>query len=255
MNKFIKEFSTSLLVPSEFVACAGRFNQILSNVQNDAFVTSQSGKMMDSASRVEEAIQAKKVRLFTDDLAAKEEARNEAFLDLYNYLEGTSQIGARPENKADADFLLTIIKKAGNRLDKLASTKKTGSITTLLDNFKEPTALETIGRLGIADLVDALTKAQTEFEGIYRTKIKAEAKIVQTNDAHAECKEVGYHICSLLQYVDAQSQIDPSFNGVISELNEVISDVMSKAHSRKTRSKDNGETSSVESVKPSEKNA
>ena len=49
---------------------------------------------------------------------------------------------------------------------------------------------------------------------------------------------MSYHISNLIQYVDAQAQKTAAFASVVPELNEAISDIMSKAHGRKTRSQD-----------------
>ncbi len=235
MNKEIKEFSTSLLVPSEFVACADIFDEIFSrNAIQDPFVKSQCVKMMGSSSKLEMMLKTMRDKHFTEDLAKKDEARNVALRSLYNCLEGSSGIEVRPDTKTGAEYLLSLIK--GNRADKSGATKKSGAILSILEKFKDPIAQNFVTQLGIADIVKSLADAQDAYKESYQTKIAAEAKEAPSSDARSQCNEVGYHITKILHYVDAQAETDSEFSGIISELNEAITDIMTKAHSRKTRS-------------------
>ncbi len=248
MNKFIREFSSSLLAPSEFVACAGRFCQILSNVQNDVFVKNEDVKMMASASKLEMILKTMRNKHCTEDLAKKDETRTIALRSLYNFLDGLSSIEMRPETKTAAEYLLSLIK--GNRADSSGAIKKSGSILSILEKFKSPIAQGYITQLGIWDIVKSLANAQDAYKKSYQTKIAAKAKEASISDARTQCNEVGYHITKILHYVDAQAETVPEFNEVISELNEAINDIMTKVHSRRTRSKDCVVTISAEPVQP-----
>ncbi len=247
MNKDVKSFFSSLLRPDEFIACAGRFCEIVSrNGPKDPYVTGKLQDIMNSSLSLEATVQAKKTALFTDDLTAKDEARNEAFCSLYSCIDGSCGITMRPDIKTAADYLMEKIKLPGNRIDRIGNTKKTGAIMRILESFKNPDAQSYINLLQISDLVTALTNAQTAYETAYQTKVTAEGKTVSVSDTKTECNEVGYHINQLFNYIDGQAQKDPAaFANLVSELNVAISDVMALAHRRRTRAKDsNGKASS-----------
>ncbi len=244
MNKSIRNLAPSLLLPTEVVATAERLDELISGaIQNDAFVTSELAAMNAGLVSLKAAIQAKRAGLYTADLAAKDDARVSAFRGIVSLLQGISGVASKADNKRAADYLLDVIDRQGKRADNLSYTRKTGAFTSILANFNQPDAQAYITQLGIADMVTEFTNAQNDFEAEYRSKVKAYAQ-QPVAVAKTQTNEVCYHIVKLIQYVDAQAQKDPAFQSAVPQLNEAIADIMSKAHGRKTRSKDANATPS-----------
>jgi hypothetical protein len=238
MNKSIKNLAPSLLLSTEVVAAAERLDDLVSGViKNDAFVTSELAAMNACLVSLKAAIQSKRTGLFTSDLAEKDQMRVQAFRGIVSMLQGISGVLSKADNKRAADYLLDIIDRQGKRADNLSYTRKTGAFTSILANFGQQDAQAYITQLGLAEMVTEFTNAQNAFESVYRSKVKAYAQQpVAVSRTHTN--EVLFHISNLTQYVDAQAQKDTSVAALVPEINEAISDIMSKAHGRKTRSQD-----------------
>jgi hypothetical protein len=238
MNKSIKGFSYSLASLPEVVTCAQRFTGIISGpIQSDAYITGEVAEIKLHAAALEAAIKTSNEGLFTTDMAAKDQARSASLRGLESYLRGVSAVKSKPDNKKAADLLLNRMNRLGKRVDKFSYSIKTGAITSILDNFKQPDAQAAIAQLAIADLITELTNAQQEFEAVYTTKVKTDVGQVNAL-ARTEAGEVCYHLVSTFWYIDTKAQKDPAYAAVVPELNQAISDIMSKARARKTRSQD-----------------
>jgi hypothetical protein len=238
MNKSIKNLAPSLLLSTEVVAAAERLDELVSGtIKNDAFVTSELAAMNISLQSLKAAIQTKRTGLFTSDLAEKDQKRVQAFRGIVSMLQGISGVLSKADNKRAADYLLDIIDRQGKRADNLSYTRKTGAFTSILANFGQQDAQAYISQLGLADMVTEFTNAQNDFETVYRSKVKTYAQQpVAVSKTYTN--EVLFHISNLTQYVDAQAQKDTAVAALVPELNKAISDIMSKAHGRKTRSQD-----------------
>jgi hypothetical protein len=238
MNKSIKNLAPSLLLSTEVIAAAERLDELISRaIKNDAFVTSELAAMNACLVSLKAAIQAKRTSLFTADLATKDDARVTSFRGIVGMLHGISGVISKPDNKRTADSLLDIINRHGKRVDNLGYTRKTGAFTSILANFGQQDSQAYITQLGLAYMVTEFTNAQNYFETVYRSKVKAYAQqpvAVAKTQTNAVC----YHILKLTEYVDAQAQKDAAVAALVPQLNEAISDIMSKAHGRKTRSQD-----------------
>jgi hypothetical protein len=238
MNKSVKNLVPYLLLPTEDVAIGERVISIVSGaIQNDPFVTSELGFLNTSLGSLKSVIQTRRTGLYTADLAAKDAARVSEFRGVVSLLQGISGVMSKPDNKRAADYLLEIINRPGKRADNLSYTRKTGAFTSILANFGQPEAQACITQLGLADMLADLTKAQNDFETTYAAKVKAYSQ-QPLNATRTQANEVCYHIIKITEYIDAQAQNNSTFAGVVPEINEAISDIMSKARARKTRSKD-----------------
>lgn len=238
MVKSIKHISPSLLLSTEVVASGERLNQIIAPaVQNDPFVTSELAALNTSLSSLKAEIQSNRAGLYTGGLAAKDGARTSAFRGLVSMLQGVSGVQTKPDNKAAADYLLALIARQGNRVSNLSYARKTGAFASVLESLNQPDAQTYIKQLGLADMVTEFATAQDDFEALHQAKMKADGQLAGSS-AKNQTTDVCYHIINLVQYVDAQAQRDPVFQGLVPEINSTVADIMAKAHARRTRSLD-----------------
>lgn len=253
MYKSIREFYHSYLLLSELHMASRRTAKIVSrHVSEDSFIDRQLEALAASTDNLEEVLKKLRRNRLALDLAEKDARRDDVYRSLVSFLTGLSNMRIMKERKDAADYLLGIIHNQGRNIDKWSYIRESSTLKVILEQFESKAAKKAILLTNVASIVQELQGAQADFESTYQDKVIEEA----CND-HLETteirREIAYRLDASLSYLDAvASDSLDTYRALVNELNEAITDIISKARSRRTRNENAVDTPDQETGEPSE---
>ena len=170
----------------------------------------------------------------TDRLAAKDEARNAAFISFRDYCKAFVS-EPDPAVSAAARKLTELIHKIGWTLYKQGYTEQTASQEALSDALTEPEYADAIIIINASDRVNNLQSTNADFEEFLKIKIETAA---QTNiPSIKDCKKrMVRYLKPLLTYLELMAHVDTeTYLEPVAKVAEAIEYVMTAAKARKTR--------------------
>ena len=245
----MKNFVHSILNSNELYTASKRINEIATqNLGDDSYVVKVCAKLDEDNSDMAKALGKALNSVFTPQLIEKDDKRDMAFIGLRDYISAYCHSNS-PAKVSAALALSAIIGDIGNSIYNLGYAAETAKLNELFTRLSTPDAVQAIDLIGAGDWLGQLKLSQDEFENVYKTKIDVESGIDYPLVKDAK-KRIITHLDALLSYIDCSTGLDPvKFAPVQAQIEEVITDTVAIARSRKTRKDNNANTAKEQSGK------
>ena len=173
----------------------------------------------------------------------EEVAEADAVLDdMYLTFRDTVDICKRKRDKESAmayQRLWRVLEKADLRLYRLGYAEKAGKLSALLNELDKPEFQADIALLGVTEAYSDLKLAESEFDGLYNSKLDFDNQQKYPTLAKAKSQIVP-HINILLGTIsvleESPGDADPAVVAdLVEKINGIINEIMATAKARKTR--------------------
>ena len=179
----------------------------------------------------------------TDKIAEADEAQDERFLALRNYIEANSH---RPDNALvdAAERLMLVIRNYGWRLYDTSYSEQTSRMGNLigdLENDAQCTA--DINTLNASEWLSEMKTAYNHFVDLVEQRRAESTGKPDFNTGEAR-KEVKESLNDMFDFIEVMHKVNPDgpYKQLADEINPIIDEIMQIARSRQTRSENEGET-------------
>ncbi|MFW6255092.1 MAG: DUF6261 family protein [Chitinivibrionales bacterium] len=257
--RVINSIAFSLLSMHELLTLAQRIHVVIQRFFGDnPVIGEQLAKLEQAIQRLTKAFQMAAASHYTELLAKMDRSRDAAFQSLTAFLDGLASVKVEFDLQAPAQRLLDIITKYGRGLYRLGYSQQSAITQTMIDELSQPENMALLEQTGAVQFFNMVVNTQNEFEDLYQNKLSDEG-VKNYPDARESAADIIYRLCILLSNVDAMAHDEPqTHKGVAGEINAVISNIMTPARARETRSQNAGESqeipeqpiNSIDSVEP-----
>ena len=246
----MKKISFYMLTAEETFTVSNRFTVVFDNcISEDAFFQKLAPKIKSANNKFSLALNRITDKQITIELAEADTARDTAFIGFRDYAKAfLSNPGAK--KKKAANKLIKLIKKIGWSIWNEGYMTETAQLKSLIAELKDKEYQAAMKTIEATEWFDNMVTTQKAFEELYGVKVVKEAGY--DSPLISEIKaELTHYINPLLGYIEILAEVDGNpYKETALQLDEIISEAMSVARSRKTRNdnskEDNDETENRE---------
>jgi hypothetical protein len=235
MFRVIVSIAFTYLNFHEMLTLGERISEILRRAfSSNEFMVDQLAKLQAACDKLMKAFQRTMGSAYTEQLAALDRARDDAFSSLTGFFDGMVKMKSKPQIVKAAKELLAIIEKHDRGLYRFGYARESAALYALEKELSEEGPTQLLAALGATELFEELKVSSKAFEGTYQSKI-AEKGVKDYPVAAAAARDVIYRLNCLLTVADVFANDDPqTYTKCAGELNETITGIMTPARSRKT---------------------
>ncbi len=231
----LKDLALSYLTYNEMAVAAKRLSGLIggSGVEY-VFIKELCVVVESDADNLAASLNKSATSEYTAKLARKDETRDNSFITLRNYTGAFLKIPDEVKREASAKLYIEI-EKLGVTLYSDGYTEQTGKMQSLIKVFSGDEYKSALTAIGATEWMEQMVTAQTEFETFYAEKTENEGikDVLTLKEAKSA---LSFHLKNLLESVDSANQLKSmAYDNLVTQLNEVITDVMTTARARKSR--------------------
>lgn len=238
-----ESFHLSLLLPSELAVNAQRINGVTAAaLSTEPLVQKLDQFIQRDVDDMQRALGRVKSSDFTDLLAERDSARDDAFVALRDFAKAQSKRANAAVAEAGAT-IYGLFKLRGLSLYRKGYTEQTAGLNLLFDDLATGEAQSALTTINGGDWLADLQAAQAAFEDAINEKVDAESREDYPLVRNAQVKLSG-HLETLLAIVELLAEIaheegtaasQAAIDGAIGQINEIITGAMAVARARRSR--------------------
>ena len=239
----LKKLSTSLLLNTELTIVGYRLvDTVAAALPEETTVSKMLDLIRADIAQVEAALGREQASEFTAQLSEKDQIRDDAFVALRDLAKACTN-RSNPEVSQAGELIYALFEARGLTLYSKGYTEQSAGMNLLLEDLSTEQASDALATMGAPSWYDELRLAQDSFEQAVREKLSTESQddILPIRFSRSQLTD---HIETLLGCVRAMrdyQELTDAPNGYsaldesISSINEIITNAMTIAKSRRTR--------------------
>ncbi len=231
----MKNFPISITDSNELYGFSTRTSTVLDNrLSGDAFVSSYNKSLKEANSELASALGRNLGSDFTGLLFTGDVKRDDGFISLRDYTRSECH-SADPARVEAALKVYEAVVNVGTTIYKLGYVDETAKLEALFSELDKPEMQAALQAIEATGRYETLKAAQLEFEATYKDKTITESEINYPLVKDSKIK-IAKALNWLLSYVEANAELNTDgFVKAESEIDEIITDIVTIARARKTR--------------------